>query len=198
MIITESIGPGSFELVRNRIAEILYVELSDQVAMNYEEWMAVDRVYIGRYVPFNESELPAINVGIGRLDLDNHDQEQADGLGIYYIDVHMGAKSGPGVDGGALANARMHSLVNMCAKILQHSEFKTLGFDPPFIMYRRVMQLLFNPPETKDNFSVSVGRIVMHVKAPEEFGLYNPDYLEGYQTQVKMHESEAGYYYFGQ
>lgn len=197
-IITESIGPGGYELVRDRIAAILYDELSNQVAINYEEWMEVQRVYLSRYINFNESELPAINVGVGRVDLDNHDVLQADGTGLYWIDIHMGAKSSQGVDGGALAMARMHSLVNVCRGIIEHSEYKTLGFVPPFIMYRRVMQLLFNPPETKDNHSVCVGRIILHVKAPETNGIYTPGIIQGYETVVKMHESEKGYMYFGE
>jgi hypothetical protein len=196
-IITEPIGLGGFEIVRDRIGAILYDELANQLAMRYDEWLDVERVYLGRYVNFNESELPAINVGVGRLDLDNHDVTQADGTGIYWIDCHMGAVSSENIDGGSLAVARMHDLVNVCMGILQHSEYKTLGFAPPFIMYRRVMQLLFNPPETKDSFSTVVGRIVMHVKAPETFGLYIPRDIESYKTVVKMHESERGYLYFG-
>jgi hypothetical protein len=196
-IITESIGPGSFELVRDRIGEILYDELAYQAAIDYDEWLQVERVYISRYVNFNESELPAINVGIGRVDLDNHDVTQADGTGVYWIDVHMGAKSSNGVDGGALAVSRMHNLVNKCRGIIEHSEYKTLGFAPPFIMFRRVVQLLFNPPETKDNYSICVGRIILHVKAPENKRMYIPSNIGSYKTTVKLHESENGYLYFG-
>lgn len=197
-IITESIGPGGYEVVRDRIAAILYDELANQFAIQYDEWLNVRRVYLNRYVNFNESELNAINVGIGRVDLDNHDVTQADGLGIYWIDVHVGAKSAPNVDGGSLAIQYMHNLVNVCRGILEHSEYKTLGFAPPFIMYRRVMQLLFNPPETKDNHSVCVGRLILHVKAPENNGVYIPNIIQGYETVVKMHESEKGYMYFGE
>lgn len=197
-IITESIGPGGFELVRDRIASILFDELASQYAMGYDEWLNIRRVYLSRYVNFNESELPTINVGVGRVDLDNHDVLQADGTGIYWIDIHMGAKTSPGADGGALAVHRMHNLVNVCRGIIEHSEYKTLGFAPPFIMFRRVIQLMFSPPETKDNFSVCVGRIVLHVKAPETNGVYTPNLIQGYETVVKMHESERGYMYFGE
>src|SRR5688500_9780968 len=125
-IITESIGPGGFELVRDRIAAILYDELANQYAMSYDEWLNIRRVFISRYVNFNESELNAINVGIGRVDLDNHDVLQADGTGIYWIDCHVGAPSSASVDGGALAMYRMHNLVNVCRGIIEHSDYKTL------------------------------------------------------------------------
>jgi hypothetical protein len=196
-IIDFEIGPGSFELVRDRIGAILYDELFRQYAFSYEDWMNIKRVYLGRYFNINESELNCINVGIARGDLDGHTVLQADNTVQYWIDVHVGAKSSENVDGGALAVARMHRLVAICRQILEHSDYKTLAFPPPFVMYRRVMQMLFNPPETKDAYSVVVGRLVLHVKVPEENGVHIPIDIGSYKTVVKMHESERGYLYFG-
>lgn len=196
-IIIEDIAQGGFEIVRERIAEILYMELTAQYGFRYDDWLAVQRVYVGRFLNFNESELPAINVHASRIDLDNHDVLQADGTGIYWIDVYTGAKSRSNSDGAAVAMANLQSLVSVCRGIIQHSEYKTLGFAPPFIMYRRVMQMLFNPPEMKDNYSLAMGRIVLHVKAPETNGLYIPRNIDSYQTSIKLAESERGYYYFG-
>jgi hypothetical protein len=197
MITELEILPASFELIRDRIAEILYNELL--VAYEYTDldWMDVRRVYIDRYIPFNESELPAVNVGVARVDLDGHTVVQSDGTTTYMIDVIAGAKTSQTRDGGAIAQAQMQRLVGLCRAIIEHTEYKTLGFTPPFIMFRRITQLMFNPSETKDLFSVARGRIMLMVKAPESNGLYVPSPIGSYKTVVTLHDSDKGYLYFG-
>jgi len=58
--------------------------------------------------------------------------------------------------------------------------------------------MMFNGPETRDAFSVAVGRLTLQVKVAEPNGLFVPNLIAGYETTVMLHESQAGYYYFGE
>lgn len=196
-IIDLVIPPASFEIIRDRIGEILFSEIATQYEYSGQEWANVKRVYIGRYVPFQESELPAINIGVGKIDLDGQTVIQSDGTTTFFIDVVAGATGSDEVDGAAMATADMQRLVALCRGIIEHTEYKTLAFVPPFIMFRRFSQILFNPAETKDLSSVASGRLVLMVKAPENNGPFIPRTIGSYQTIVKLHESEKGYLYFG-
>lgn len=196
-IIGYQIGPSAFELIRDRIALILADELALQYEYASEDFLNIRKVFIERYINFNESELPAINVQVSRQGLDNQSQLQADGTTTFFIDIHTGAKSTDEIDGDSIANMECQRLAGICRAILEHSEYKTLAFAPPFIGNRTVSELKFANAEKKDSFSVAVGRITMTVRARETNGVYIPLNIAGWQTTIKLHESEQGYLWAG-
>jgi hypothetical protein len=199
-VINEPIGTQSFELIRDRIAEILAEELDMQNQLTYNPLMNAV-VYVERFIPFNESELPAVNVQLARTGIDGHDVLDADGTNYFFIDVYTKAatiKSDSGrVDGGGLSVRLMHKLIGVIRAILEDSRYKTLGFMPPFIHYRRIVEFKFANPKVGDLGSTSQGRITLEVKASLENGVTTPRLIRGYETVVKLHETEEGYYYFG-
>lgn len=197
-VILTPIPQSAFELIRDRIGAILAEELDTQAQLTYDA--EVDAVvYIERFTPFNQSEYPAVNVSCARVALDGHTIEQSNGTETFVIDIYQKSNSAPGVDGSAQAVRKMHRLVGICRAILEHSKYQTLGFKPPFISSRRVVDIKFADPETtKDSVSVARGRIIMEVKCRELNGLVSPPLIDGYETVLKLNVSDAGYYYFGE
>jgi hypothetical protein len=197
-LINEIISTSSYELIRERIAEILYTELQNQYDYTADEDVNIPRVFIERMVAFNVSEMPVINVQVAQVDLDNHSQLGADGTGIYWIDFHCKAQATDDNDGGYIAQTKMQKLLGICRHILEHSNYKTLAFAPPFIMNKHVTGIRFNTAETKDAHSVASGRILFSVRAPERIGVFTPLNIAQWTTVIKLHESEAGYKWIGQ
>ena len=196
-VINQAIGAQAFEVIRERVGEILADELDMQFQLTYDALMEAT-VYIERHVPFNQSELPAVNVQLARVPLDNHDQLNTDGSQIFFIDCITKANAAANVDGDSYSARLMQRLMGVCRAILEDSKYKTLGFSPPFIMNRRVMDMRFGDPQTKDSVSVAKGRIILQVRAAEINGIVVPNVIDSYKTSIKLHESEAGYFYFGE
>lgn len=197
-LINAVLGTASFELIRERIAEILYTELLSQYDYTGDEELSIPRIYIERYVDFNASELPVINVQVAKVDLDNHSQMGADGNGQYWIDIHTKKETRGIEDGVYLANKWLQKLLGVCRQIIEHSNYKTLAFAPPFIMNKRIVSIQFLTHKTEDTKSIATGRLVMTVRAPESNGVFVPQNIAEWETVIKLHESEQGYKWIGQ
>lgn len=202
-VITEEIGPQSFELIRDRLGELLFDELQRQYAFSYDDVLN-PVVYMERFVPFNESEIykGAVNVTVARQMLNNQSLLQSDGINTYFIDVYQCAKSttidGNKIDGASIATKNMHRLCGVIRAIIEDARYKTLGFAPGFIGNRHVVDIKFNNPKVEDKVSVSTGRVILQVRATEMNGRNTPTVLAEFKTTVKINESDAGYTYLGE
>lgn len=198
LINNQILGPSSYEIIRERLAEILYTELLNQYDYTGDDEVNIPRIWIERLVDFNASELPAINVQVVKVDLDNHSQLGSDGTGQYWIDIHTKASKRGIEDGGYLAQKHMQKLAGICRQIIEHSNYKTLAFEAPFIMNRRVLEIRFVTNKTEDTLSIATGRLLVSVRAPEVNGVFVPRNIAEWVTVVKLHDSEAGYKWVGQ
>jgi hypothetical protein len=195
-VITEEIGPQAFEFIRNRIAEILAEEINAQYLMTYDD--AIDAtVYMERCAAYDKNELPAVNVSLARGGMDGWTAWHSDGTYTFHIDVYHKAESTSERDGTSIANQKMHRLIGLCRAILEDSRYSTLGFTAPFIMLRRVIDLNFKDEPTQDAVSIVMGRLRFNVKANETNGLTTPSLIQGYETILRINNSDKGYYYFG-
>jgi len=200
-MIEYAIGPQSFEIIRDRVGVIIADELDMQFQLTYDK-LFESRIYMERFIPFNESEYDAVNITVARVNLDSNTMLQSDGANTIFIDVYTKGRSYKEVDklidGSAIATRKMHRLVGVIRAILMDSRYKTLGFEPGFILRRQIVDLRFANPKVEDNVCTATGRIVFEVRAVEINGSVQPRILADFETVVKLHESEEGYYYFGE
>lgn len=194
--IPAAIPTQAFELIRNRIAEILVDELPSQATLQGDSQLNAT-VYVERFVPFDLTELPAINVSINRGAYSEHTQRSTDGEYTFNIDVHTSAKSTSTVRGDVLAQFRLQKMLGVCRGILEDSRYKTLGFAPPFIESRKVTAMEFAQPTEGDGTSSVVGRLTFIVRAPDRNGVVTPELIAGYDTQVKLALTNKGYIFTG-
>jgi hypothetical protein len=194
--IPAAIPTQAFELIRNRIAEILVDELPEQATLSGDTQINAT-VYVERFVPFDHTELPALNVSLGRDVYSEQTQRSTDGEHTYNIDVHCSAKSTPSVRGDSLAVFRLQKLLGVCRGVLEDSRYKTLGFAPPFIESRKVTAIDYAQPTEGDSTSSVMGRITFVVRAPDRNGVVTPELIAGYDTQVKLGLTEKGYIFSG-
>jgi hypothetical protein len=86
-LIDNLIGQSSFELIRNKIGEILATELAHQFYLDDDEVLSAD-VWVERFVKFDASACPAINVRLATGDYSNQNQGHTDGEYIFNIDFY--------------------------------------------------------------------------------------------------------------
>jgi len=197
----EEIQPQAFELVRDRIADVLAEEIAAQLDFTgdfSDDFNAegID-IYCERSIPFDKTELPAINVQLAKGDYNNEDAKFSDGNYVYNIDVYTSSKSTEDDQGDRLATLKLHKLIGVCRAILKAPVYRTLGFQAPFIM--RVTCGEFSIAETtkQDTLHTAMGRLLFNVRVPENVELQVAKVINGYETKWKIAESDKGYITIG-
>lgn len=185
----------SFELVRDRLAEILAEELSNQHALSAEAVLNAD-VWIERATPVNLSELPAVAVSFAKGDYENSDTRQVDGNYTYYVDCSVSAESTAQARGDKLAALALQRLLGVCRAILKSPAYRTLDYQPPFNCSLEVSAIMVGDPSGDPDASSSVsGRLEVMVRIPEYSVMQSAVPIAGSQTTVKLDLTDQGYVY---
>lgn len=192
-LITTVIGKQAFELIRDRIASILVLELSNQVVLGTD--VVNPSIWTERLIPFNNSELPALNVNMSSGGFSGQTIIQSNGTYLFNIDCYVKAPSTGYDDGDVTAMLLLQRLIGVCRAILEASQYKTLDFPPPFISSRHAQAINISTPKTEDSESVAMGRLTFEVKAVETAEVLDAILLVANYTQVKISLTNKGYQY---
>lgn len=195
-LISTVIPPQSFEIVRDRIGRILADEILNQFQISYNPDLRA-KVWNERFIPFDKTETPAINVGVLEGSYDGQTVIQSDGTYKFYIDCYFSSKSDSNTSGDTRAMLKLQRLLGVCRAIIEDSRYKTLGFSTPpgFVMHRRITSMQIENPRQKEHDAESnvMGRLTLEVKLPEY-----PSPVTGVNwamsnTQVSLQDSGKGY-----
>ena len=85
-VINTVIPEQQFELVRNRIGEILFEELANQVMLGNTD--ADVKIYTERIVPMNQGETTSLNLIFSNGDYPMQTAVYADGVYTFFIDCY--------------------------------------------------------------------------------------------------------------
>ena len=196
-VIPGEIGRQSYELVGDRLAEILADELPEQFALSTAatELKSVlqAQVFTERIVPFDKTEVPCVNVQLASGDYSGQTVKQADGAYTFFIDCYASAKNTDDVKGDQYALVKLKKLMGVIRAILQDTRYLTLGYSRGFVMSRQVTGIAISNNAQQDAAHIVMGRITMTVKVPETVELIEPELIAGYETTVKLYETEEGY-----
>lgn len=193
-VLQGEIAEQNYEKCRDRICQILTLEFADQYT-NYNNDPALNAtVYMERFVAFDKTEIPAINVCLSAGKYSNQDITQTDGSYEFYVDCYSKSKEADGVRGDTKATVQLHKMMGMVRSILEHPDYKTLGFAAPSISRVWVSDMLIPLPEKLgDGINEVHGRVVFNVEVPETVELKDGEALGGIDTQVKLYDTERGY-----
>lgn len=194
-LITTPLPPRYFELIRDRIGEILFLELDNQSQINYDDNLDAEG-WVERTNPFDIKELPAFNVSFPYGKFDGQTMIQTVGQYQYIIDAYTKAPSTANQDGDSEATIRLHRMLGCIQGILEHTIYKRLGFDAPSVNSRHVDEIIINLPEKKgegDMYSVAHGRLIFTVRIAESSGTVNAVDLSNHTSIVKLALTEKGY-----
>lgn len=192
------IGRQAFELIRDRIGQILADEIVNQVSqgwINDVYWTSESQVWLERFVPLDKTELPAVVVGLTRGDMEWHTQQQSNGNYRFNIDCYSSAKSTEDSEGDSEAMIRLHRLMGVVRAILENPRYKTLGFEPPFIQNRHMESFGIGNPAKEDALSTTFARWSFVVRVHEETELISPPMIKGYDTTINLDLTNKGYFW---
>lgn len=195
-LITTILPPRSYELIRNRLGEIITVELANQVTLAPVANADINaKVWSERFVKFDKVATPAVNIMLAQGDYDGQTVKQYDGTYTFYLDCYASAKTTATAAGDTTAMLAMQKLAGVVGAIIQVSQYITLGFTAPFIWARQVKALAIALPQTEDATSVCQGRLTVTVKAPETVPVKVLEELAGNTTKVTLNSGPQGFYY---
>jgi hypothetical protein len=184
-----------FELIGERIAQILAIELYYQTAATYDDTIDAT-VYYERSVPFDFTDLPAVNVSFAGTDNSNEKQQHKDSLYEFEIDIYTMAKTNDVDFGDKISTLRCHKLAGIIDFILSHPVYKTLDFPPGLIGGVYVKSLKINDPKGRqDAEMIKMARLQFQVRSFEQTTFQETTEASVYSTQVKIAETDKGYYY---
>lgn len=181
-----------FELIRENIGQILTDELCGQ---DYVKQFENFKVWNERFIQFDLTEMPAINVAYHNTPYQDYTPKEQQGINEYHIDIHMNAIHTRDVKGDTDAALKCQRLAGIVRYILMSQEQFHLGFDPGVVQSRWVETLEMGKITDNDAKQTIVARLTFRVKANEVVANIAPTEMEAIHTQVKLGETEKGHYF---
>ncbi len=195
-MINTVIPPQAFQIVRDRIGRILADEIDNQFQISYNPDLQVTN-WIERYLRFDKTECPAVNVMLADGSYDGQDALQHNGTYKFFVDCYVNAKSHEEDPGDQRAMIKLQTLLGVCRAIIMNPRYVTLGFAvrPGFVMNRHIESLQIQIPNQKehDTSSCVMGRLTVSVKVPEYSEPITPVNIVDMYTSVKLAETDLGY-----
>lgn len=197
MTITNVVPKQNFEVIRDRIADILNIEIDSQAQLSYEAYLDLVTVNTEIANPVDKIDLPCIIVSYANTNFSNKHQGSEDGLSSYHIDIYTSAKSTSTNPGDKIAALRCQKLLGLCRYILADPIYKTLGLVAPSISRVSNGEINIGQISQSDAINTCMGRLTVNVLCNESNKLIVPQLIAGYTTSVQLDESDSGYFYEG-
>jgi hypothetical protein len=193
-----AIGAQRFELVRNRLGEILIEEFDNQLLLTGDYDLDVDVTVEGSNPYIDKVELPNINVSVLKGTYGNKNQGSSDGTYTFAIDAYAMAYTTSSAKGDVIATKKVQRLIGIIRTILEDPQYKTLGYTPGFVM--RTLCSQFDVMEIKrDDANNTIGaRLLFTAHLNESATLKTVSLIDGYDTTVKLGSTDVGYFYQGE
>lgn len=187
----------NFELIRSRIGEILTYELRNQANLTGKQSLKDVKVWIERVTPFNDTELPAINVYYNDTLYNSQTVVNQQGVNTYHIDVLTKSKNSGSQtnDSDKQSYTSAAKLLGIIRSILQAPQYVRLNFDGGVVTHREVSEIRMGKASNQEVQSVGGGRLVLKVNANE----FTKEIIAleacKYTTVVTLEQTEKGFYY---
>lgn len=189
-----AIPKQQIEFVRDRVANILYDELSNQYLYTYNKLFEDVNVALEGKNPYiDKTELPIVNVSYVKANYSNKHQGQADGKYQIIVEPYCSAPSSATESGDVKATFDVQYLLGVCRYILEDPVYKHLGFAPGFIKRTFVSESVIYEAKKDDALSTVGARLLFEVEVVETNDLIVPKLADGYDTIVKLGLTDKGY-----
>lgn len=185
-----TIPKRNVELIRDRIGLILIEEFDNQYE-NYNPECQVN-VYVERRKPNDQTELNFINVSLLNGESINKHQSSKDFIATYAVDVCTSSKTTAEESGDKLSQILCTRLLMICDYILEDPQYKTLGFNAPFLSVLGVQDFTMFNQDERDSNNIAIGRILVKVRINENNSLLEGNNLLMAETKYKITQTDKG------
>lgn len=181
----------AFEVVLNKIASILLIEVSNQVTLNSLNDQV--EVYTERMTSFDKSEDVLINVSLASSNFQNITKRDSTGLTDFYIDVYARGFESDLSTGEKDSRNKLHRYMGMCRHILSSSRYMYLGFEPGLIGGVYVNSINYDDNyDNQDAAYIRMARLNLSVRIYEFQDMDIPVEFLGNDTIIKLSNTDKG------
>jgi len=188
-IITELITDQPFEIIENRIGEILLEEITAQHALQNLD--SEFEFFIERISPYDTSEDVVITLACREQDNMEYTQMSSQGQNMYFIDVFTGGIESGNESMSENVRRKLFKYVGIIKYILNSGKYPTLGFPPGLIANKHVKKVTFDTDYSNwgnhsnyDGSGIRFCRIIFMVTAKETTELWQGIPLQGNDSIV--------------
>jgi hypothetical protein len=195
MALTQAIPAQSFELIRNRIGEIIANEFAAQKVIT-PSWVK-PTVWVERYYAFQDTEMPAVNVTFAGGSYSNETIQRSQGEYTYNINVFTASPTTSANGGDKIALLALQKVLGMIRSILMNNQYIKLGYAlNGIVINRRIGTIqIGDKKDIQDALSDVVGQITLVVNAIETSEVGEGVECTLVNSSVKLDESVEGFYY---
>ncbi len=195
MPISGVIPQQAFEQIRDRIGLILATEFASQYALSGGA-TPNPTVYTERFIQFDLTEAPALNIRLIRGDYALKDPTQTDGTYVFNIEAYTTSKTTGSVRGDFKSTASWQRILGMARSILENPLYSNLGFTTPYLENTNVGSIeALQPANNNDAVFEAQGMITFTVRVPEDTELQTSNDLLFSGTIVRLYDTDIGYYW---
>lgn len=196
-IINEIIGPQNLELVATSIAQILKLEIQNQIEL--QDFKEKVDVYLERMEPFDKAEDVMISVAYREGTFEEHTQMGSQGQNLYFIDLFTSAYGTSLKKPSILAKEKLFKYLGIVRYVLSSSKYATLGFPKGFIGGKYIKKITldtdysnFGNHSNYDWAYIRFARVIFYVRVQEYQDLSVGRQLLGNDTKINYVENEKG------
>lgn len=188
-LITELIPDQPFQIIQNRIGEILMEEITAQHSLQNLD--SDFTFFIERIKPYSEKEDVVITLACREQDNQEYTQRNSQVQNIYFIDIFTGGIEGNNMSLAENVRLKLFKYVGIVKYILNSGKYPTLGFAPGLIGNKHVQKITFDTDYSNwgnhsnyDGSGIRFCRIIFMVKAQESTELWQGIPLQGNDSIV--------------
>lgn len=192
-VINYIIPTQKFETIRDAIGVILATELAKQKTLTTNILFDAP-VYVERFVPFDNTEIPAVNVVYNDTKFTNQDHLSQTGESTYYIDVVTSANDSTSIRGDKQASINCQKLLGVIRAILSAGEYRFLGLAQGIVQNKTISDITISQPSFNgDSLHTISGRLTIRIKANETNSDLASIVLTEIFTNFTIDETGLGY-----
>ena len=166
-VINYIIPTQRFETIRDAIGVIIAQELAKQKILTSNTLFDAG-VYVERFMTFDNTELPAVNIYFNDAKFSNQDMVSTTAENTYYIDVTTSSYDTSTNRGDKLASINCHKLLGVIRAILSSGEYRFLGLAQGIVQNKSITALEMSSPQpVGDGLHIISGRVSIKIKANE-------------------------------
>lgn len=190
-LINEIIPMQAFEVVLNKIASILLIEVSNQITLQSLNDQV--EVYTERMTSFDKSEDVLINVSLASSNFQNITKKDSTGLTDYYVDIYTRGFETDSKTGEQDSRNKLHKYIGMCRYILSSARYMRLDFEPGLIGGVYVNSINYDDNyDNQDAAYVRMARLNLSVRIHEFQEMDIPVGFLGNDTITKLSNTDKG------
>ena len=196
-VINEEIGLQGFEIVDNKIAEILVEEIKNQ--QDLQGFDDVVEVFLERIIPFDKNEDVAITVAFREANYGDFTTAGSQGQCLYFIDIFCSGVGNNNKTASENARKKLFRYIGLVRYILSSAKFQTLGL-PLGIIGGKYLQKItldtdysnFGNHSNYDGSNIRFARLMFVVRVTENQKLWDGYELLGNNTNITYENSAKG------